>query len=258
MKRLVLLSVMAIFLTACGTQASEQPSDIGMGMGPQAGMMERHHARIPDEYATLKNPIESNSDSLERGGEIYAQNCASCHGDGGMGDGPAAASLDPAASPVARTSQMMGDGYLFWRISEGGTPFDTAMPAWKETLDEQARWDTINYLRALGAGEVKPASGSGGATYDPQAQATQEAEILAQAVEAGVITQAEADTFTTVHSLVEQYREAHPEVIEQVADATEREALMLSKLVEDGSITQTQADAFVEIHDRLGTAGFMP
>jgi hypothetical protein len=34
---------------------------------------------------------------------------------------------------------MMGDDHLFWRISEGGVPFNTAMPAWKDTLDEQAR-----------------------------------------------------------------------------------------------------------------------
>lgn len=258
MKRLVWLGLMAIFLAACGAKPSEQPAGEGMGMGPQEGMMERHHARIPDEYATLKSPVESGSESLERGAKIYSDNCASCHGDGGMGDGPAAASLDPAPSPVARTSQMMGDGYIFWRISEGGAPFDTAMPAWKDTLDEQARWDTINYLRALGAGQVKPASGSGGATYDPQAQATQEAEILAQAVQQGVITQAEADTFSTVHGLLEQYREAHPEVIDQTADATEREALMLAELVKSGSLTQAQADAFVDIHDRLGTAGFMP
>ncbi len=79
-----------------------------------------------------------------------------------MGDGPAASALDPAPAPVAHSSQMLADDYLFWRISEGGTPFGTTMPAWK-MLDEQARWDMINYMRALGAGTVEPASSMGGA-----------------------------------------------------------------------------------------------
>lgn len=29
------------------------------------------------------------------GGAIYAERCAACHGDGGAGDGPAAAALEP-------------------------------------------------------------------------------------------------------------------------------------------------------------------
>lgn len=28
-------------------------------------------------------------------------------------------------------------------------PFNSAMPAWKETLDEGERWDVINYIRSL-------------------------------------------------------------------------------------------------------------
>jgi len=48
------------------------------------------------------------------------------HGDGGMGDGPAGKGLVPAPVPIAHTSQMMSDSYLFRRISEGGAQFETA------------------------------------------------------------------------------------------------------------------------------------
>ena len=261
MKRMIWLGILAILLAACGAKTTEQTSSesggMGMGMG-NPGMMERHHARIPDEYNTLKNPVAADAESLERGAEVYTTNCASCHGDGGMGDGPAAEALDPAPSAIAHTSQMMGDGYLFWRISEGGAQFVSTMPAWKDTLDEQARWDVINYVRALGEGQVTPASGSGGEVFDPQVQATQQAEMLSQAVEQGVITQAEAEVFNTVHSAVEQYREDHPEVMDLASDATERDALMLAELVKSGTITQEQADAFKDVHDRLGEAGLMP
>ena len=121
------------------------------GMGPE--MMARHQAVIPPAYAGLTNPVPPNQGSLARGAEIYNTNCVACHGDSGMGDGPAAAGLNPAPAPIAHTSLMLGDSYLFWRISEGGAmkPFNSTMPSWKATLDEQARWDVINYIRAMGS-----------------------------------------------------------------------------------------------------------
>ena len=92
-----------------------------MGGGMMGGGMHHaHHAEIPDEYAGLSNPVAADDASIQRGGEIFAASCAVCHGDGGMGDGPAAASLDPPVMPIAHTSQMLSDAYLFWRISEGG------------------------------------------------------------------------------------------------------------------------------------------
>jgi len=254
MKKLLLIVLSMIFLTACGSQAEEVRP--GMGHGND-GMMNRHHAQIPAEYVGLTSPIPADETSLERGAELYATNCASCHGDGGMGDGPAGSALDPAPAAVAHTSQMMADDYLFWRLSEGGTPFGTSMPAWK-VFDEQARWDMVNYMRALGSGTANPAVGMGGEAYDPAVQAAQQAEMLAQAVEQGVVTQEEADIFILVHDAVEQYRTEHPEIMNSGKNATEREAAILSALVDGEIITQTQADAFQDIHDRLGTSGLMP
>jgi len=254
MKKYLLITLSIFFLSACGSQAEEVRP--GMGMGND-GVMNRHHAQIPAEYARTKNPVAADEASLQRGAELYATNCASCHGDGGMGDGPAGATLDPSPSPIAHTSQMMADDYLFWRISEGGTPFNTSMPPWKY-LDEQSRWDMINYIRALGAGTVQPGRGMGGVPFDPTAQAKQQAEILAEAVKQGVVTPAEADLFVTVHDAMEAYRIAHPELVNSGDNATEREAAILSALETEGVITQEQADAFPEIHDRLGNAGFMP
>lgn len=252
MKKVILLVIPMLLLAACASQ----DGGMGPGMGGN-GMMERHHAEIPTEYAGLTNPIPSDEESLKRGSELYTVNCASCHGDGGMGDGPAGSALDPAPSPIAHSSQMMADDYLFWRISEGGVPFGTSMPAWT-IFDEQSRWDLVNYMRALGDGTVQPVSGMGGAAYDPEIQAAQQAEILTKAVEQDVITEEEADTFTTVHDAVEQYRLAHPEVVQSGGNATEREATILAALVEEKIITQAQADAFTDIHDRLGNSGLMP
>ena len=258
MKKGIVLLALALLMSACGARTEEILPGEGLKVGMQGnGMMARHHAQIPEEYAGLTNPVQADESSLERGAALYFTNCASCHGDGGMGDGPVGSSLNPPPSPIAHTSQMMADDYLFWRISEGGVVFSTTMPAWK-SLDEQGRWDMINYIRALGAGTAKISGRLGGSAFDPTVQAAHQEQMLAQAVEQEVITQAEADAFKLVHDAAEQYRIEHPEIVNSGKDATEREAAIIEALVTANIITQAQADAFPEIHDRLGTAGLMP
>ena len=273
MKRFLLLGLsLLVLLAACSappapsqpaptlgptaTASSAPAAGMGMRMGMRSGMMERHRAPVPAPYAAASSSIPADADSLARGEVIFSTNCASCHGDGGMGDGPAAAALDPAPAPIAHTSQMMGDDYLFWRISEGGLPFNTAMPVWKETLDEQARWDAINYVRALGSGQVAPGRGMGGAAFDSQAEAAHRAEMLAQAIEQALVTQAEADMFTAVHDAMDAYVAANPS-----AGATgspgERQVVMLAALVETKVISQAEADTFNLVHDRLAESGLM-
>lgn len=252
---------LVLMLAACGgstptpDESSGSPG-MGMGMG-RGGMMARHNAPVPEAYADLSNPVTADEASLQRGAELYTTHCASCHGDGGMGDGTAGVSLDPAPAPIAHTSQMMGDGYLFWRISEGGAmdPFNSAMPGWKDALDEQARWDLINYVRALGSGAVTPRPGTGGAAFDPAAQATQQAEMLATAVSQGVLTRSEADTFDEVHTAVETLRAQG--TVDLSGSMSETQTALLADLVRAETITQEQADTFVDIHNRLLEAGLM-
>ncbi len=212
-----------------------------------SGIMQRHHAQIPDEYAGLRNPIPADQKSLENGANLFTLHCASCHGEDGMGDGPAGQTLDPAPAVIAHTSQMMGDDYLFWRISEGSGAFNTAMPGWKAILDEKSRWDLINYVRALGSSGVNPGE-----------QNAHEEEMLAQAVEQKVITQAEANTFMKVHDAIDEFRTGNPEFQYSDGSPTEREAAILGELVQSKVINQAEANAFNEIHERLGNSGLMP
>ncbi|MCE9501384.1 MAG: cytochrome c [Leptospira sp.] len=49
-----------------------------------------------EQAAETSAPAEATLDpSLQKGKELYAMNCASCHGEKGIGDGPAAAALNP-------------------------------------------------------------------------------------------------------------------------------------------------------------------
>jgi len=227
------------------------------GMGPGSSMMGRHHVTVPAPYAGLSNPVAADQASLDRGAEQYSTLCASCHGDGGMGDGPAGANLDPAPAPVAHTSQMLGDDLLFWRISEGGVgePFGSTMPAWKDSLDEEARWDLINYMRALGQGEVQPQHAVGGAAFDPALEQAARTEMLDRGVEQGVISPAEAEVFDQVHSAMDDLVAAGD--TQRLGGMGQMRDTILDALVEAGTVTREQAGAFNEIHDRLEQAGLM-
>ncbi|NJN43842.1 MAG: hypothetical protein HC806_03270 [Anaerolineae bacterium] len=92
-----------------------------------------------------------------------------------------------------------------------------------------------------------------GAMNDSAAQATQQAEALAQAVSQNVITQAEADTFVAVHAALDGYLVANP----GTGNAEARQLTGLTFLIETSVLTQVQADTFLDVHDRLMESGLM-
>lgn len=147
---ILLLGVLLI--TACSNTPETTPTEEihDEEASPEAG--EDHgHVETPDEYADLSNPFAGDQQALEAGEVIYQANCASCHGIEGAGDGPVADVLDPKPSDITDTHMMeeLSDGYLFWRIKEGGDfePFNSSMPAWEETLTEEEHWQVISFIR---------------------------------------------------------------------------------------------------------------
>lgn len=130
-----------------------------MGRGMGGGMMGpgsvRDHAAmmggVPAPYAGRSNPLPRTSATVERGAEVYAANCASCHGPTGFGDGPAGLTLSPRPANLAWLSRMPmsnWDPFMFWTVSEGGSQFGSAMPSFKDSLSDQDRWAVIAYVQA--------------------------------------------------------------------------------------------------------------
>ena len=96
---------------------------------------------------TAGNPVDATEESLARGKMLFQQNCVTCHGPEGRGDGPQAESLDPAPADIRQHLPYHTDAQFFTFISEGIA--GTAMPAWGDTFSEEDIWNIQNYLRTF-------------------------------------------------------------------------------------------------------------
>lgn len=96
--------------------------------------------------AYQSSPIAFTADAVARGGTLYAENCAVCHGATGRGDGPAAAAFPPEEATVVGHLLEHREGELFWWIGHGiaGTP----MPGFAAQITPNQRWTLIQFLRA--------------------------------------------------------------------------------------------------------------
>ncbi len=83
---------------------------------------------------------------MERGGRFYQQNCFTCHGETGHGDGPRAYFINPRPADFTAEPfrQRMNRPALFAAISAG--KLGTEMPAWGKVLDEQQIADVAEYV----------------------------------------------------------------------------------------------------------------
>lgn len=97
--------------------------------------------------------IEAAGGDASRGEKVFAEACASCHGAGGKGDGPAMKNLLPVATNLA-AGRFTRDAIL--RSITHGVP-GTAMPAFPSLSDEQTR-DVVAFTMRIGQGE--PAGGN--------------------------------------------------------------------------------------------------
>jgi len=117
-----------------------------------------HTAISIDAYPTtyLRPSVPYNVISVANGAHFYQEACATCHGVGGYGDGPNGKGFKPRpADLTAKHSADHTAGDLFWWLTHGVRKDGvlTPMPGFGASLDEEERWDMINFLRALSAAE---------------------------------------------------------------------------------------------------------
>ena len=96
---------------------------------------------VPDDQLNIENPSPYNLQNVQKGKDLYMQNCKSCHGDPGKNNH---LPLVPPPPDVA-SDQMQAnlDGELFYKITNGRG----GMPQFASTISEDDRWRIINFIR---------------------------------------------------------------------------------------------------------------
>ena len=132
---LVIVLVGAMVLVACGGGGSATVT----------------RANPPAEYANMTNPVSGNADAVAAGKDLYVQNCASCHGETGAGDGPSAAALDPKPRNLKSTAADASEAYIHWVIAKGGAAasLSSTMPGFDSVVSDEQIWQMVTYIKSL-------------------------------------------------------------------------------------------------------------
>jgi mono/diheme cytochrome c family protein len=95
----------------------------------------------------------------KKGKEKYMENmrCSACHGESGIGDGPAAVALNPKPRNYTDCSVMgtKSDAELFKVIKQGGQGKDVEpklsplMVAFESQLNDKEIWDIVAFIRSI-------------------------------------------------------------------------------------------------------------
>jgi cbb3-type cytochrome c oxidase subunit III len=94
--------------------------------------------------------------AVEAGAPVFLQYCAMCHGDGGNGDGEAAAAFATHGVKVARLNDLdrmskLSKEELTRVVREGGghTGRSEVMPAWADSLDDAQLSNVVEFISSL-------------------------------------------------------------------------------------------------------------
>jgi len=148
------IAILGVVVALCSLalRTARLPLLAGGGVLVVAGLAMAVPPLATDAYPTtyLRPAVPYQAASIAAGGELYARDCATCHGASGAGDGPAARAFAPPPPDLrAHHAALHTAGDLYWWITHGRR----AMPAFGH-LEPDARWSLVNYVRALGAAEA--------------------------------------------------------------------------------------------------------
>ncbi len=83
------------------------------------------------------------------GKDLYAENCAPCHGVTGNGDGPSASGLGVTPTAFADPNALAGKSLAeLFDITKNGN-MQRMMPPWKNRLNDSQIWDAVAYAWTL-------------------------------------------------------------------------------------------------------------
>jgi high-affinity iron transporter len=101
------------------------------------------------EVNALKIPTLTQAD-VDKGRDLYANNCAACHGENGEGDGPAGNALDPKPRNLTKPAQYE-HGFrelAIFRTAKYGIE-NTGMAPWEGRMSDDEIWKVVFFVRGL-------------------------------------------------------------------------------------------------------------
>lgn len=105
------------------------------------------------DVSKIAEPWVPNEDMVKHGAKLYAQNCAMCHGPGGLGDGPSGKGLNPPARNLVEGPWKKGGGYIghYTVLLEGIQGGSMASYAHFKPVD---RWALVQYIESITKAKV--------------------------------------------------------------------------------------------------------
>lgn len=128
---------------------------------------------IPEEERQVPNPVERTAESIEIGHKLFRENCETCHGPAGLGDGPGARVLEARLPNLqdAEWAAQKTDGEWFYKIAVGKDP----MVGYEDFLEEEEMWHVVNYVRSLSVAQADVGADEAAEAPVEEAEATKEA-----------------------------------------------------------------------------------
>jgi high-affinity iron transporter len=123
-------------------RATAAPTDVALAVAELT-------SGLAQELGIALDALPDLPPSQNHGADLYQAECASCHGDLGAGDGPAAAALDPPPADLSDFFRLSNQSPLdFYRRVTIGVA-GTAMPPFEDILSEEERWAVALYTSRL-------------------------------------------------------------------------------------------------------------
>lgn len=85
---------------------------------------------------------------IARGKAVYEHHCQNCHGPGGRGNGPSAATLKVPPANFQRIQSFLKSDEELLRTIEHGIVF-SPMHAWRGQLTDEEMQDVVAHIRVL-------------------------------------------------------------------------------------------------------------
>lgn len=106
------------------------------------------------DMSTIKEPWVSTPEIINHGKQIFAQNCAMCHGVEGKGDGAAGASLNPKPRNLVEGKWKKGGTSLgLFEVLQNGLA-GGSMASWKASIKKGDRWALVAFVRSITQNKV--------------------------------------------------------------------------------------------------------